>query len=175
MIDKWIDRIVIGGGAIIVLVTIVLIVIIGLEIKSKNKNLAGFAKQIEELALPPATIQLGKTYKRVGLLTGNGNHCDYAAAKLVKSQLSKEEIEKFYFSNKFSNAESGSIQQFFPVKLEVIKAAEIGLNTQIGSTFHNNQDKIEQFSINENDLEMADAFIIGIVDNGYPASDIRCH
>ena len=54
-----------------------------------------FGAQLYAIPLPERTVLL-KEEQRVGLLVGNGNHCDFIADLHVASALSQKEIEKYY-------------------------------------------------------------------------------
>ena len=60
-----------------------------------NFRLQQFAKNLYAYPLPPHTEVINRSAK-VGLLGGNGNHCDFEARQYMRTALSQEEIEAYY-------------------------------------------------------------------------------
>lgn len=55
------------------------------------------ASDIESVPLPPNT-QMAEKFSKAGKLTGNGNGMQFFGAVLIESQLSSEELNKYYSS-----------------------------------------------------------------------------
>ncbi len=58
-------------------------------------TLSRVAKSFQELRHPAGSRLIARS-KNLGLLLGNGNHCDYFVGELRTSTLSQSEIEDFY-------------------------------------------------------------------------------
>lgn len=64
-------------------------------IKVINLELIKFKTAFEQIPLPENTQKVGQIYSEFGVM-GNGNHCDYLVGMLVKSDLTLEELKKYY-------------------------------------------------------------------------------
>lgn len=60
-----------------------------------DKTLDNFAGPFVNIQLPERTQEVDRL-SIVGHQSGNSDHCDYLAAKLLKTDLSKSEVEKYY-------------------------------------------------------------------------------
>lgn len=60
-----------------------------------NLDLQRFAEGLFSYPLPPRTEELARRAD-VGLLGGNGNHCDFVASRVLVTDLSRDEIEVYY-------------------------------------------------------------------------------
>ncbi len=63
-----------------------------------DSALGEFSRGPLDIELPEGTSQIA-SMNRVGLLQGNGNHCDYLAGSLVKTDASKEELTEYFAQN----------------------------------------------------------------------------
>lgn len=83
---------------IIVLFAIILglpLVCFGLPKLINQATLFIFAQPFFNYPLPPETKEISRDM-RVGVLTGNGNHCDFYANRKLETLLSEDEIRKYY-------------------------------------------------------------------------------
>lgn len=64
------------------------------------------ARQLNALPSPSHTIQIS-SHAAVGLLVGNGNHCDFFAGTVYRSQNSKDAIQRHYKGFQFQNPVTG--------------------------------------------------------------------
>ena len=94
-------------AGLVLLVPLILVLWSFAEMGINNYRLSNFAVQLFEYALPIQTEVLEKK-SDVGLLTGNGNHCDFIARMTVKTALSKKEVEQHYSRIAPQQAISGS-------------------------------------------------------------------
>ena len=69
-------------------------------------RLVEFAQRVASAPLPPNTARVA-VRKEVGLLTGNGNHCDYVTELTLETELSPETIRAHYESQRFDRAVPG--------------------------------------------------------------------
>ncbi len=60
-----------------------------------DQRLYTFAQCLYNYPLPPDT-QVEARYAEVGLLEGNGNHCDFRAKQRLSSTLTREQITTYY-------------------------------------------------------------------------------
>ncbi len=63
-------------------------------------TLRNFARPFLEYPLPPQTVEISNS-ARWGILTGNGNHCDFEVSRTLRTELSQTEIEAYYASIEF--------------------------------------------------------------------------
>lgn len=69
---------------------------------ANDRRLSQITQQLKALPLPPETIEVS-SHAAVGLLAGNGNHCDYFVGAVYRSQSSEEDILKHYQGRQFQN------------------------------------------------------------------------
>ena len=80
----------------VVLSVPLLIVLAILDSRRRNdRRLAHFSEQLFSYPLPPGSRVLSQT-AQVGVLTGNGNHCDYISQMELESSLPIAAIEAHY-------------------------------------------------------------------------------
>jgi hypothetical protein len=65
------------------------------SMREHNARLAFIEKELLRLPFPEGTERLG-VYSRVGLLSGNGNHCDYLSAMALQGDVERTFLEEFY-------------------------------------------------------------------------------
>jgi len=75
-----------------------------------NYYLSRFEKQLFDFPLPTGTVTLKKNSK-IGVLTGNGNHCDFVASLEIKTDLTVAQIEGLFKNMTIKPAVSGSSTQ----------------------------------------------------------------
>ncbi len=63
-----------------------------------DKTLREFYQSLTSIPVPEET-NLIDSLSEVGQQSGNSDHCDYLAAELLKTNLSKSEIENYYIGN----------------------------------------------------------------------------
>ncbi|WP_309895020.1 hypothetical protein [Archangium sp.] len=63
--------------------------------RAHDARLARLEQELTRLPLPEGTERVG-VYSRVGLLSGNGNHCDYVSAMLLRGDMERTLLEGFY-------------------------------------------------------------------------------
>ncbi len=72
-----------------------------------NARLDKFSDNLFNYPLPSGTEEEDR-YTEMGLLGGNGNHCDYIAGKSLVTELSQGDIEAYYKDVEFPPAVSQS-------------------------------------------------------------------
>jgi len=63
-----------------------------------NQNLKEFSEQLVIIPPPAKTQEIDKL-NQIGQQSGNGDHCDYLSALLLKTDIPKPEVEKYYSDN----------------------------------------------------------------------------
>ena len=74
-----------------------------------NPKLQAFVKNFENIDLPENTEQIGETYYYFGKGHANGNHCDYYAEKLIKTELTEAELTEYYGNKEIAAANPNGI------------------------------------------------------------------
>lgn len=73
---------------------------------TNDLRLSQITRQLDTLSQPPNTIYISSN-AAVGLLQGNGNHCDFFAGAVYCSQSSVEAIQQHYKGRQFQNPVTG--------------------------------------------------------------------
>lgn len=82
---------------------------------SHTRQLNKFKEKLTSLKLPPNTYSIG-SYSEVGhVYHGNGDNCDYIAGEFFETELSREEIVKYY-----SNISLPSVNRKLGVDLDIL-------------------------------------------------------
>jgi hypothetical protein len=129
MTTKW-RRIIIVLLTIIFVPSMICIVIPRLF---NQITLIAFAQPFYDYPLPPETMEVSREME-VGVLTGNGNHCDFYANRKFKTLLTEDQIRKYYYNVTFPsisphssvtaisglNGRVGIIVQFDPVDSQYV-------------------------------------------------------
>lgn len=74
----------------------------GFDFVTNNRHLNQMKHSLATLPLPPQTEQLA-TRSAVGLLSGNGNHCDFFVGTIFRSNLSPDSIRQHFAESTFFN------------------------------------------------------------------------
>lgn len=73
---------------------------------TNDARLRQITSQLGTLTQPPNTVQISSR-SAVGLLSGNGNHCDFFAGAVYRSQSTAEAIQQHYKGCQFQNPVTG--------------------------------------------------------------------
>lgn len=73
---------------------------------TNDRCLSQITSQLNTLSQPPNTIQISSR-SAVGLLSGNGNHCDFFTGSVYRSQSTVEVIQQHYKGRQFQNPVTG--------------------------------------------------------------------
>jgi len=73
---------------------------------SNSWKLRKIQKALRDIPVPPNTQRLASN-SAVGLLVGNGNHCDFFAGEMFRSKLSADTILQHYTNRLFLNPVTG--------------------------------------------------------------------
>jgi hypothetical protein len=139
-------RAVAAGVAVVLAIPIAAAVWLGCDVAVNEIGARRFAAQLFDHPLPPRTRSIA-TVARVGVLAGNGNHCDFVAALRVESSLPQPELRAHYEALRLDPAISGGAKGGGP--LVVVERTAGG---------------------------DPDEWSIVATDAGYPAGfDLRCH
>ena len=83
-----------------------LVLLIAAPAACNSYRLSVLRSRVEGLPHPEGTEPL-TTYSELGILSGNGNHCDYFVGHLRAHTSARESIDRFYKGTSFVNPVSG--------------------------------------------------------------------
>lgn len=98
---------VIRAAVVVLILTTIVVVYLRSDYHRHNRFLARLRTSLSSLPLPAQTTKLASV-SRVGLLAGNGNHCDYAVAEMHSTKLGRDEILRHYNQQSVPNPEGPS-------------------------------------------------------------------
>ena len=82
------------AAAVVALPLLLLLVVVGARVRN-DRRLARFAAQLDDFRPPPGARVVHRL-AAVGLITGNGNHCDFLARHEVATSLPLAFVEAHY-------------------------------------------------------------------------------
>lgn len=130
-----------------------------------NGTLSIFASQINSNNLPENTVVIEKE-ARCGKLNGNGNGMDFFACALIKSDLSLNELKRFYEGMSFRTARWN--------KEHSVGVDMIAANYELETEYYE-RDTI-YFEYLKDMTDYSGYYVLILYDGGYPADfDIRGH
>jgi hypothetical protein len=133
------------------LLTLILVIIPTIYLQMR---LQSFAANLFAYPLPPDTVEVRRTTE-VGILGGNGNHCDFRAVRVLATELNPSDIEAYYQDTALPPVTSES------------KEARIWRDDGLINI---------EVDINEQPTEDGRLLVqISIFDYGYPPVGMRCH
>ena len=133
------------------------------DVWAHNRRLARYVAEFEEMRHPENTSRIS-LHKRVGLISGNGNHCDYFVGEMRRFQGEREEIEGFYAGREVAG------EPVFVAFVENGEFSELDRWSMPGG-LDDPRDWLDSLA---DSLEKV--YVVYILDVGYePGFDIRCH
>ena len=82
------------------------------SMREHNARLARIEEELTRLPLLEGTERLD-VYSSVGLISGNGNHCDYLSAMVLRGDVERTVLEEFYREHTVSSPDG------YPLELRV--------------------------------------------------------
>lgn len=152
-------------------IILILIVISPFVIAPLMNNLAllNFSKQLYNYPLPLHTKILEK-HDACGKLNGNGNGMDFVATMLVKSDLTSNELNDYYFKATFNYAKNENSISKDKIALEIVTPTSPNLESEYLEHQEIYFDKLKNINSYSN------YYIVILYDGGYSADfDIRGH
>jgi hypothetical protein len=136
------------------------------DIIANNRHLHQMEKAL--LAIPPApqSKQLA-VRSAVGLLTGNGNHCDFFAGALFQSSATPDSIRQHYAGRTFLNPITS--------KQETIDVTIITNSNDLEPLWlPNGYEKIEAWGLSQQSFTTGTVFLVHIMRSYKANNDCRC-
>lgn len=88
---RWVLRL----GAVVLALPLLLVLAIVVARVRNDRRLARFAAQLDDFP-PPAGARVVHRHAAVGILTGNGDHCDFLARHEITSALPLDSVRSHY-------------------------------------------------------------------------------
>lgn len=182
-------------GIFLTFLILVFAVVIGnpLNIIKHDSDLQKFAEEFNQIPLPILTQQIGQTHKEFGLMA-NGNHCDYYVSKLIESELTQMELQRYFSEFNLPAINPKGLMQYTegvrgdsPNRVYVSQPWSLPIT--FGQYFKGTdadkaqkeaelqKEKREELAKahDVNESEITDkVFLVSSSDDGYKADDIRC-
>jgi len=153
--------------------TLVLVLFVGLvawllyPMVRHNVLLARFERGVRAVPLPPGTSVVATT-SRFGLLSGNGNHCDYLAVSLLSSTLPREGLQAHFAGRTARAAEHGG-----EVELRVVPLGDAAHPDDL--RFYAGFDARTEFHRELSGAPAGGLFLLYAMDQYSADMDFRCH
>lgn len=142
-----------------------------------QKKLDHFVTEFNQLALPPGSQQIGKTFSDFGLLFGAGNHCGYYVSKLVQSTLSENELKNYYSKLHISAVDPNEYNEGYGGGKRGSRRNLISVIPLNQSQFYleNSYYKIAENHVVNLDVLDESVFLVSAADIGYRPRYLICH
>jgi hypothetical protein len=124
-------------------------------------------RQLNTLPQPPGTTQIS-THAVVGLLVGNGNHCDFFAGAVYRSQSSIEAIQQHYEGRQFQNPVTGMNENW---QITILKNKDSFDSLWLPYDF----DHPEAWELTPESYSNGTLFLIHAMRSYNANGDFRCH
>ncbi|WP_395746257.1 hypothetical protein [Prosthecobacter sp.] len=124
-------------------------------------------KQLDSLPQPPNTMRIS-TNSAVGLLQGNGNHCDFFAGAVYRSQSSADAILQHYKGRQFQNPMSGENEDW---DITILKDKNSFASIWLPYDF----DHSEVWGLTAESYSAATLYLVCAMRSYHANDDFRCH
>ncbi|MFY0574110.1 hypothetical protein ACN28S_06880 [Cystobacter fuscus] len=132
------------------------------SMREHDERLERIEQALMHLPLPAGLEQLG-VYSRVGLLSGNGNHCDYLSAMALRGAAERSVLEEFYRQHTVSSPDG------YPLEIRIGAG---GLQPAPGY----DDDLLADSWMDAFRMEGQQVRVVYVFDGGLnPDGDPRCH
>lgn len=154
-------------------ISIVIIVVVGMlgtivfvNTKKHDRTLLSLKKSFDLISHPEKT-KIVAQFSKLGVLSGNGNHCDYFVGQLRKTNLSPNEIIAWY---KKTGKISSDVGRDCDVMIEFYSKGKLKEYDAVPFDYEDLSQLIPHIENNQN------YYLIYVFDTGYDAGwDYRCH
>lgn len=122
---------------------------------------------LRDMPVPARTQQLDFR-SAVGLLVGNGNHCDFFVGAIFQSELSVQEITAHYTGRKFTNPKTGTQEE---VSLAILQSTDDLERMYLPDYL----DNARAWGLKTAHFAQGTVYMISIFRSCEPNHDLRCH
>jgi hypothetical protein len=136
---------------------------------TNSRHLRRIKAQLAALPLPPQTQRLANK-SALGILGGNGNHCDYFVGSLFRSSLAPAAIQQHYAGRTFHNPVTSAREQF---KVSIL-ATPNDFNSRI-VWLPDSMDRPEAWGVSAQDFTLGTMFLVSFFESYRANDDCRCH
>lgn len=134
---------------------------------ANDQHLRIIEQALQAIPTPPNTKRLA-SHSAVGLLIGGGNHCDFFAGELFRSEQTPDSIRGYYSNRLFLNPITGTNEEISVVILT--NAAHLNL-LLLPYEF----ERPETWGISTQSFDSATVFLVRIMRSYRANRDMRCH
>ena len=135
------------------------------DARSNDRHLDAIADQMIEIEHPPGTSRV-RVKKKVGLLIGNGNHCDYFVGELRTFSGADDAVIAFY-SGKTIHNPVGDFDQ----KVQVAFPEPDG---RFGDWLPDCSDSLDAWGLTPDERALS-LYLVYVFSSFRPNRDMRCH
>jgi hypothetical protein len=161
---KWI-----GLAVFTVFVLGLFTLLLGTDYLSNSRSLRRMEASLSALSLPPHTEMIAN-HSGFGILSGNGNHCDFFVGASFRSTASPDAIREHYARLTFQNPVTFKQEAY---QLSIIESAQ-SFSSSVG-WFPDSMDRPEAWGISSQDFSSGTVFIVSIHRSYEANNDCRCH
>lgn len=136
---------------------------------TNSRHLRQIEAQLAALPFPPQTQRLASK-SALGILGGNGNHCDFFVGSLFRSSLAPAAIQQHYAGRAFHNPVTSTQEQFMVSILATPKDFNSGIVWLPDSL-----DRPEAWGVSAQDFMAGTIFPISFFESYRANADCRCH
>lgn len=130
-------------------------------------RLTKIKQQLNQLPQPPDTTLISSN-AAVGLLQGNGNHCDYFVGSVYRSRSSEEAIRKHYEGRQFQNPVTENLENW---EITILKDQNAISSMWLPYDF----DRSEAWGLSSRDYSTETVYLVHAMRSYQANGDWRCH
>ena len=149
-----------------VLLIVFVVVSVGPDTIADSRHLHQLERALAEVPTPPDTEQLD-THSGVGILVGNGNHCDFFVGTVFRSSSTSDSIRQHYAGRTFISPITSKQEQF---DVTILTNRESLSGLWLPYRF----DQPEAWGLSEQTFVTGTVFLVSIMRSYEANNDWRC-
>jgi hypothetical protein len=134
---------------------------------TNNRQLHQIENALTAIPIPPQTQRL-VTRSAVGLLVGNGNHCDFFAGTVFRSSSPPDLVRQHYAGRTFLNPVTGKKEQ---VDAMIVSNVEAWNSQSLPASY----ESLQGWDLSPQKLSEGTVFLVSIMRSYKANNDCRCH
>ncbi len=132
-----------------------------------DRQLSQMKRQLEKIPPPPSAERIASR-SAVGLLVGNGNHCDFFVGSLFRTKEPREHVQEHYDRSRFLNPVTGNQEE---IDVTVLTNAADLRARWLPDQFS----YPEAWGVSASDFQKGTVFLVSIMRSYRPNYDWRTH
>ena len=140
------------------------VLVVALPAGCNSYRLARIERGVVNLPHPAGTEPL-RTFSALGILTGNGNHCDYFVGHARWHTSTQEQVEAFYDGTSFYNPVSG--------RYESVEVTWFGVDGELSGFLPSDYESTVDWQLGEE--KQSNVYVLVVMRSYEPNADPRCH